>query len=332
MQLIKPKQISGETMTLIEEASKQLIIISPYYNVSKWYKLLNAFDSLKNKNVSVEFYVRKSEPVSICEIKSIGFIPFEIPNLHTKLYLNESYGIVSSMNLNVSSDTNSLDIAYKTETEEEYLELYKYYETYIKIHSGIKVDNTKKNQPAITTTQAVKGHTSLEVESSPPFFKDYLLADPLINSNNWQEITLNFIKAKLESIYARQFKKDGTMYFSNKIANFGCFFWEYRKKTFFRIKINLGESLLDAVIKNFSELTKYSGAKIELPNPAFNFTDIFISYDEEVLSKNMNYVCNDDVATIIKTISCALYVLASANYFRLLNQVPVKDGVLTWKY
>ena len=315
MQLIKPKQISGEIMTLIEEASKQLIIISPYYNVSKWYKLLNAFDSLKNKNISIEFYVRKSEHVSISEIKNIGFIPFEIPNLHTKLYLNETYGIVSSMNLNVSSDTNSLDIAYKTESVKEYAELYKYYETYIKIHSDFKAIITNNNQSAQTTKQALKGPASFKVASSIPLFKDFIITDPLINSNNWKEITENFIKVKLDYKNARLYMKDGTMHFTTNIANFSCFFGEYRKKSFFRIKISLRGSLLNAVIKNAPELSKNFGATIELPNRTFNFTDIFINYDEVMLSKNFNYICDEDVAPIVKTISCALYVLVSAKRF-----------------
>lgn len=70
--------------------------------------------------------------------------------------------------------------------------------------------------------------------------------------------------------------------------------------------------MLNAVVKNTTELIKKSGATIELPNRDFNHTDIFISYDDEVLSKNFDYIYNEDVATIIKTISCALYVLVSA--------------------
>ena len=124
--------ISGEIMTLIEEAEKNLIIISPYYGLRKWYKLLHTFSALKEKNVAVEFYVRKGEIASINEIQEIGFLPVEIPNLHTKLYLNEKEAIVSSMNLNHASDTNSLDIAMKSETPEEYYSLFKYYERYIK--------------------------------------------------------------------------------------------------------------------------------------------------------------------------------------------------------
>ena len=126
MKLIKPKQISGEIMTLFEEADKKVIIVSPYYNVTKWNKLLNCFQELKRRNIEIEFYVRENEWESINELKAIGFNSIAIPNLHTKLYINDKYAIVSSMNLNLSSDTNSLDIALKTETDAEYNDLLEY--------------------------------------------------------------------------------------------------------------------------------------------------------------------------------------------------------------
>lgn len=132
MQLIKPKQISGEIMTLFEEAESKVIIICPYYKIGKWYKLLNCFEDLSRRKIDVEFYVRENERESVNELRSIGFNPVSIPNLHTKLYLNEKYGIVSSMNLLLSSDTSSLDIALKTETMEEYDDLLNYYNRYIK--------------------------------------------------------------------------------------------------------------------------------------------------------------------------------------------------------
>ncbi len=132
MQLIKPRLISGEIMTLIEEAEEKVVIVSPYYKISKWYKLLNCFEEVRSRNIDVEFYVRENENDSIQELLNIGVTPICIPNLHTKLYLNEKYGIVSSMNMLLSSDTNSLDIALKTQTTEEYLDLSGYYTRYIK--------------------------------------------------------------------------------------------------------------------------------------------------------------------------------------------------------
>jgi hypothetical protein len=132
MQLIKPKQISGEIMTLIEEADKKMIFVSPYYNITKWDKLLNPLEKLKKRKIEVEFFVREGEAKSISEVREVGFNAIPIKNLHTKLYLNEKEAIISSMNLNSSSDNHSLDIALKTENKEEYDEVVEYYERYIK--------------------------------------------------------------------------------------------------------------------------------------------------------------------------------------------------------
>lgn len=132
MQIVKPRQISGDIMTLIEEADEKVIIISPYFKVKNWYKMLHSLNAIKEKCIPCEIYVRENEHESINEVKFSGFEPITIPNLHTKLYMNEKMAIVSSMNLLYSSDTNSLDIALKTENEKEYRDLWDYYVRYIK--------------------------------------------------------------------------------------------------------------------------------------------------------------------------------------------------------
>lgn len=138
MKLIKPKQISGEIMTLLDEADKEVNIISPYIKVSQWKKLENTFDKLKERNVLVKFFYRQDETRTHEEIKKLGFAAFPIEKLHCKIYLNENYGIVSSMNLYKFSDENSLDIAYKTETKEEFTELKEFYKRYIEKNSKEK--------------------------------------------------------------------------------------------------------------------------------------------------------------------------------------------------
>jgi hypothetical protein len=118
-------------MTLIEEADTKVILVSPYFRVSKWYKFLNRLEAAKQRNLEVEIYVREGEFESIEGVLETGFQPITIPNLHTKLYISEKQAIVSSMNLLLSSDTNSLDIALKTENQKEYDELFDYYTRYI---------------------------------------------------------------------------------------------------------------------------------------------------------------------------------------------------------
>lgn len=139
MEIIKPSQISGEIMTLIDEADERVILVSPYFRISKWFKFLNKLEAAKKRNIQIDIYVREGEIESINEVLAIGLQPITVPYLHTKLYLSEKDAIVSSMNLLLSSDTNSLDIALKTQNEEEYKELLEYFTRYI--HRSVDKQN-----------------------------------------------------------------------------------------------------------------------------------------------------------------------------------------------
>lgn len=133
MQLIQPATLSGEIQALFDEADKRLIIVSPYVKIDKWFKLKNKLESAIKRNIDIEFYIREDNNnlESFQQVKSIGINPIGLPNLHTKLYMNEKNAIVTSLNLLLYSDTYSLDIGYKTETEKEYTELLEYYNRYI---------------------------------------------------------------------------------------------------------------------------------------------------------------------------------------------------------
>ncbi len=176
MEIIKPSEISGKIMSLIEDANKFVVIVSPYYNLNKWDKLIKKIDAAKKRNIEFTFFVREPESNSdyqcILEVKKIGFTPIEIERLHAKIYLNESEAIISSMNLNFSSDSNSLDIAVKTESQKEYQEVFKFYEKYIKQETKsnvydfesfiIKLENSLKNIfPREATIQFVENNISI---------------------------------------------------------------------------------------------------------------------------------------------------------------------------
>lgn len=136
MEIIKPSEISGKIMSLIDEATQFVVIVSPYYNLGRWQKLTSRIEKAVERDVDFTFYVRKPETINdqenINEINKIGFIPLEIYRLHAKIYFNESEAIISSMNLNVSSDTSSLDIGVITKNKEEYDDVIRFYEKYIK--------------------------------------------------------------------------------------------------------------------------------------------------------------------------------------------------------
>lgn len=134
MRLIKPSEISARILTLLEESDERVIIVSPYVKIAKWYKLIKKVKGLKSRKVIVEIYVRDDPEnhVTYHDLDRLELEYYKIPNLHCKLYMNERYGIVTSMNLLLTSEINSLEIGYLTESLSEYNDLQSYYHRYIR--------------------------------------------------------------------------------------------------------------------------------------------------------------------------------------------------------
>ena len=134
---------TARIITLLEESDERVIIVSPYMKISKWYKLIQKINELKTRGIRTEIYVR-DDPDNTSTYRDLDHLTLQfekIPNLHSKLYMNERYGIVTSMNLLLSSEINSLEIGYVTETRAEYKDLLQFYHKYIRsrepIHSVI---------------------------------------------------------------------------------------------------------------------------------------------------------------------------------------------------
>ena len=149
MKLIKPSEISARILTLLDESDERVIIVSPYMKISKWYKFVNKINELKTRRILTEIYVR-DDPDNTATYRDLDQLALQykkIPHLHSKLYLNERYGIVTSMNLLLSSEINSLEIGYATETWTEYNDLLGFYHRYIHIGEPVHCD-TIAGQPA----------------------------------------------------------------------------------------------------------------------------------------------------------------------------------------
>ncbi|WP_026461440.1 hypothetical protein [Adhaeribacter aquaticus] len=144
MKIIQPAEIAGKIMTLIDLSDQHVILVSPYNNISKWPKLTNRIEKALSRNVSVIWYVRENEG-NKKEVEALGVSCYEIPRLHCKLYLNETSAIITSMNLNIASDTGSLDIGFETETIQEYKEILTFVEKFIKPWESKTVDHRLLN-------------------------------------------------------------------------------------------------------------------------------------------------------------------------------------------
>lgn len=134
MKFINPSEISGKIITLLDESDKFAILVSPYCKISKWYRLTKKIEQLKSRDIPLYVFVKAGEDnINTFEDLNKNNINFQkIPDLHCKLYLNEKYGIVTSLNLLLNSEINSLEMGYITETEQELNELKNFCIRYLK--------------------------------------------------------------------------------------------------------------------------------------------------------------------------------------------------------
>jgi hypothetical protein len=192
MKFLKPNSVSGEIMNLLDEAKEKVIIVSPYCKFDKWYKLVKKLKDLQSRNIEIEFYIRDNEPETLEQVLKIGIVPICIPNLHAKVYLNEKTAIVTSMNLLLSSEINSLDLGYMTSTKEEYLELIDFHETYLK--------------------------------------RNFLSSNDDNHNDDWKDRLLNLLRDKFKKINA--FEDENKIFFKTSSNNYEVFISnEYQRNT-----------------------------------------------------------------------------------------------------
>ncbi len=209
MIFLKPNSVSGEIMNLLDEANEKVIIVSPYCKFDKWYKLINKIKDLKSRGIEIEFYIRDNEPESYEQVTAIGIKPICIPNLHSKLYLNEKYGIVTSMNLLLSSEINSLELGYKTESKQEYNELTDFYSTYL--NKNIKNSNidldwieslNSKLLEKFSRIRIFENEGSLQIKTSSNNYDIFIW-----NNNNTNKLRISGIVSGKEFEYVKSIEK-----------------------------------------------------------------------------------------------------------------------------
>lgn len=159
MKLIKPAEISAKIMTLIDEAEKELIIVSPYNDIADWTKLTNRIKKAQANGVLISWYSRKNnvDRKNSDEVRSVGIEPILIYDLHAKIYFNEETAIFTSMNMSQVSDNKSIDLGYITENKTEYDELYSAFKKHIKGKSvSNKVKEKNENIPSNPVSSRAK--------------------------------------------------------------------------------------------------------------------------------------------------------------------------------
>lgn len=127
MKILNPTENISSIISLIENAKKFVVIVSPYNDLNGWDHLKKSINEASGKKIDVAYYVRSGEGS-----KGLGDLNvkiYEVQNLHAKMFFNEDEALISSGNL-----TNRPDINWvcKLNNPEEYDQLISFFELYIK--------------------------------------------------------------------------------------------------------------------------------------------------------------------------------------------------------
>jgi len=124
MELLTTSGISHQIESLIKSATSDIWLVSPYLKIHK--QLLNRIIKANSKGVTITIIYGKSE-LNDAEWRKLNQLAnaniYFCPNLHAKVFINETYGLIGSMNLYDFSQINNIELGalfYKNEDNEFY--------------------------------------------------------------------------------------------------------------------------------------------------------------------------------------------------------------------
>jgi hypothetical protein len=127
MKILNPSENITSIISLVENAKKFVVIVSPYNDLTGWDKLKNAINNASKKKIDVLYYVREGEGSK--GIEGLNVKIYVVPWLHVKMFFTEDKALISSCNLTNRPDINWV---YELNGKGEYKEMINFFELYIK--------------------------------------------------------------------------------------------------------------------------------------------------------------------------------------------------------
>ncbi|GAB2777885.1 hypothetical protein HNQ93_001731 [Hymenobacter luteus] len=187
MKIIQSHDVQSKLMNVILTAKKELVIVSPYVNLTYTKQVSAALIAARNKGIKIDFYIRDepSNAVSKEQVLSMGITPRLIPNLHAKLYFNETTGLIASLNLLSSSIGNSIEIGGQLETPEELDELRLFVAQFITPHEVGAPAPKPQPTPAAAPSQLSKEERHFQDHEFGQILADYI--EEKVDRNSYVE-------------------------------------------------------------------------------------------------------------------------------------------------
>lgn len=131
MEVIKPREISGKILTLVDEATDVVTIVTPYLNIAKWTKVNEALSRAKRRGVRITFFLRADQAGAAWMAEPHANEIHMVDRLHAKLYMNSKAAVFTSMNLVRASDDRSTDLGIYTEDPGVLASFHDFIESYL---------------------------------------------------------------------------------------------------------------------------------------------------------------------------------------------------------
>lgn len=134
MKIIPPHQISNEILNLIKDSKEHLTLIASRIDIENWSSFKESIESALKRGVKINLYTKAdiNNDKSWEQVEKLGITPKLVRNLRANLYFNEKEGVVSSVNLQATANSNSIEFGVKYDAPDEVAELKKYVEDYLK--------------------------------------------------------------------------------------------------------------------------------------------------------------------------------------------------------
>ena len=152
---------------LIKNSDKELFIISPYLKISPLMKIYLA--SVDKKDISISIVYRSDTKLTdddLAFFKKLEHLQlYQCDNLHTKCYINDSEGLITSMNLHEHSQTHNWEMGIhfsRADDAELFADVTQELDLmapHLKLQSAAKTVAAQKEKPAGVPTHTAHQHT-----------------------------------------------------------------------------------------------------------------------------------------------------------------------------
>jgi hypothetical protein len=139
MKVLEPEENIPAIISMVNNASEFVRIVSPYSFLEGWDLLVEAINEANRRGIAVSYYVR--EEVGLDGLEGIKAVVFEVPDLHAKMFFSEKEAIISSFHLMNNGDINW---ACRMDDRSEYNALAEFFEKYIS--SVAYISKRRKNR------------------------------------------------------------------------------------------------------------------------------------------------------------------------------------------